>query len=285
MSFRSRRQVAAQLLAQLYRVCKLKVFNHENINSKLWFFHIAHILASATDGPIYQNKKVIVIKGEDKGKVKVLPRVYNFKGLSLETLKIASDRCGLKHISDEDFIAIINKVEDWHSKGHQRPSVKTISKSLQINAEERELCHAWNLPAIDETKPERIARRKRNKLEQKATKRRNSGAKPHSESLAQTKPWEAEGISRATYFRRQKQSHETKNSLAINKIYRSENNQSHKDEIDRLHALLDPSKEDIWGMPFDVVCYYKEKIRQLEWDRDITPSNAYFKEFQRVEVW
>jgi hypothetical protein len=38
----------------------------------------------------------------------------------------------------------------------------------------------------------------------KAEKRKANGATPHANSLSQTKPWEAEGISRSTYDRRRK---------------------------------------------------------------------------------
>jgi hypothetical protein len=40
-------------------------------------------------------------------------------------------------------------------------------------------------------------------------RRRASGSKPQEESLAKLKPWQVEGISRATWFRRQAKAHET----------------------------------------------------------------------------
>jgi hypothetical protein len=58
------------------------------------------------------------------------------------------------------------------------------------------------------SKEEYEARRKVRKAEAKRERRRAKGTKPRAEYLAnhqlsQTKPWEAEGISRATYYRRQ----------------------------------------------------------------------------------
>ena len=63
----------------------------------------------------------------------------------------------------------------------------------------------------------RQARKVRDK-DQKAAKRRAEGAKPHAESAARTKPWEAEGISRRTYYRRRQKADGTggTNSSTVN---------------------------------------------------------------------
>src|SRR5262249_36626913 len=44
--------------------------------------------------------------------------------------------------------------------------------------------------------------RKRKKRRREAVRRRANGARPHSESLSATKPWEALGMSRRTWYRR-----------------------------------------------------------------------------------
>jgi hypothetical protein len=58
--------------------------------------------------------------------------------------------------------------------------------------------------AIDKKKAARAGRRRKIKNERRARDRHAKGAKPHSQSLARTKPWERLGISRAKWFRLRK---------------------------------------------------------------------------------
>jgi hypothetical protein len=63
--------------------------------------------------------------------------------------------------------------------------------------------------ACDLTRPERIEARRKRHAEAKRNKRRASGMPPRHEwleahSVSRAKPWEAEGISRAQYYRRRK---------------------------------------------------------------------------------
>ncbi|UVO34675.1 hypothetical protein KUL72_24820 [Bradyrhizobium arachidis] len=58
--------------------------------------------------------------------------------------------------------------------------------------------------AIDKKKAARANRRRKIKNQRRARDRRAKGAKPHSQSLAQTKPWEKLGVSRAKWFRLRK---------------------------------------------------------------------------------
>ena len=50
-----------------------------------------------------------------------------------------------------------------------------------------------------------LARKQRDR-ERAARNRRKAGAKPRSQSLSQTKPWAAEGISRASWYRQRRPS-------------------------------------------------------------------------------
>lgn len=64
---------------------------------------------------------------------------------------------------------------------------------------------AWGIRTIggyDVSKSQRTTRRKRLDRERKARRRREAGATPRSCSLATTRPWLAERISRRTWFRR-----------------------------------------------------------------------------------
>jgi hypothetical protein len=61
---------------------------------------------------------------------------------------------------------------------------------------------------IDMTKDERAAARKARKRQAKREKRRKQGIKPRAEyeasAIGHGKPWEAEGVSKATWYKRQR---------------------------------------------------------------------------------
>lgn len=61
-----------------------------------------------------------------------------------------------------------------------------------------------SIGACDVSKAERVLLRKVKDRLRKQEKRRAEGAKPQAESASRTKPWEAEGISKATYYRRRR---------------------------------------------------------------------------------
>lgn len=94
-----------------------------------------------------------------------------------------------------------------------RSNSTAIGEEIELTFEERVTLRITSLRPSDV--PWRRCRRRykiernRRKRERAAAERRRRGAIPHSQSLAQTKPWEAEGVSRATWFRRQKKQRET----------------------------------------------------------------------------
>jgi len=65
----------------------------------------------------------------------------------------------------------------------------------------RTLLDIRTIGAIDVPKAEREKRRAQRKAETKRAKRRAAGMKPQAESLSSTKPWLAEGMSRAKWYR------------------------------------------------------------------------------------
>lgn len=77
---------------------------------------------------------------------------------------------------------------------------------LKVTMEERMALGLTTIGAIDCNKAARKKRRKQRDIKRKANQRRNQGAKPRAlyeaESINRTKPWQAEGISRATWYRR-----------------------------------------------------------------------------------
>jgi hypothetical protein len=81
-----------------------------------------------------------------------------------------------------------------------------VARKLDITAEAREWAGAKTIGAIDETREERQARRaderRARDRQRKRQDRLMAGATPRERSKAQTKPWEAMGISRSTYYAR-----------------------------------------------------------------------------------
>jgi hypothetical protein len=79
---------------------------------------------------------------------------------------------------------------------------RSLGNNLEIDDEDRERLQAWTIEAWNISKEQRkvLNLEKRRKAEER--RRRKAGAKSQAESDMRTKPWEADGISRATYYRR-----------------------------------------------------------------------------------
>lgn len=77
---------------------------------------------------------------------------------------------------------------------------------LRLKAEERRMLGVTTIGAIDENKAARAKRRRNLDRERKAKARRAKGSKPRTlyeaQSIAQAMPWVTEGVSRATWYRR-----------------------------------------------------------------------------------
>lgn len=112
----------------------------------------------------------------------------------------------------------------WLTAGEQRDMVgaalanpqhwkaDALAWRLRLTKEERRMLGVTTIGAIDENKAARTKRRRQLARERKAKLRRARGAKPRADyeaqSTAAAMPWIAEGISRATWYRR-KQGRET----------------------------------------------------------------------------
>jgi hypothetical protein len=94
-----------------------------------------------------------------------------------------------------------------------RSNSTAIGEEVELTFEERVSLRITSLRPSDVPwrRCRRLYKLARNhrKRERARALRRQRGAIPHSVSLAQTKPWETDGISRATWFRRQKNRRET----------------------------------------------------------------------------
>lgn len=77
---------------------------------------------------------------------------------------------------------------------------------LRLTREERTMLGITTIGAIDHAKAARTKRRRDRDRERKAAQRKAAGAVPRQQyeanSITKTKPWIAEGISRATWYRR-----------------------------------------------------------------------------------
>jgi hypothetical protein len=85
----------------------------------------------------------------------------------------------------------------------------TLAKVLNLTEAERRRLHVRTIGAVDMSKAERLQARKLRDRQNKRTKRRAKGAKPRAEYEAKSKnrikPWIALGISRATWYRQNRE--------------------------------------------------------------------------------
>ncbi|MDB5937583.1 MAG: hypothetical protein JWQ01_4927 [Massilia sp.] len=95
----------------------------------------------------------------------------------------------------------------------QRWTADGLAWRLRLTKEQRTMLGITTIGAIDESKAMRAKRRKQLDRQRKENARRAQGIKPRAtyehQSLSKAKPWEVEGISRASWYRRRKQAAET----------------------------------------------------------------------------
>jgi hypothetical protein len=79
----------------------------------------------------------------------------------------------------------------------------------RVTNQERTLIGLTTIGAIDHGKAARTKRRRQRERERRQCDRRKAGSLPRAEylaaSISRSKPWEAQGISRATWYRRQRE--------------------------------------------------------------------------------
>ena len=86
---------------------------------------------------------------------------------------------------------------------------REIGKRLRVTREEWVRLKLKTILPFDMTDEEIAEFRKAKKRARDLRRRRAAGSKPHAGSLARLKPWKAESISHATWFRKQSKEHET----------------------------------------------------------------------------
>lgn len=96
--------------------------------------------------------------------------------------------------------AIVNK-RHW--------SADQLAWRLRLTAADREALGVTTIGAIDRGKGARTKRRKERERQRKANQRRAAGIKPRDQyeasAISRAKPWKAEGISRASWYRRKRE--------------------------------------------------------------------------------
>jgi len=115
---------------------------------------------------------------------------------------------------NRDGLSLVEACALLHDGRHIRPRRRAdaLAKWLGVDRAMREELKLRTIGAIGFNKAARTRARKRKDKERKAARRREAGAKPHSQSAARTQRWKADGMSRAAWYRRQRQARETDSS-------------------------------------------------------------------------
>lgn len=108
----------------------------------------------------------------------------------------------------------------WLTLGEQREMISSaianarawkadqLAWRYRVTREERTMLGLTTIGAVDHAKAARTKRRRERERQRKAMKRREAGAVPRNEyeagSTRSSRPWDLEGVSRATWYRRQK---------------------------------------------------------------------------------
>jgi hypothetical protein len=190
------RRLAAWILADLVRLAAVQRAGGKSLNVGAWLAVGANILSSAPPG-------------RESGACGAPERF----GLTYEHLFIFAERCRLNSSAD-DIQRQVAVTLEWRAaesarigRPHHVPmSPDTIGKLLGVTEGERSAAGARNIgTACGSREAREAAARERNKARQRI-RRREAGKMTREEylrrSLSKSKPWEAEGISRAQWYRR-----------------------------------------------------------------------------------
>jgi hypothetical protein len=187
------RRLSALILAQLYRVSiYMQEVCGEILDADEWLEVFANILSSAPPGKHYIGRRAEKVQ----------------LGLSYHSLAEACVR-GRIRATDMQIQQQVEKTTNWRKLLAERAGKPvlfpmkpdTIGRKLGITPPIRNACYAWNLGTYGGSPQDRRqASRERDKLRNRAN-REAAGAKPRNQSLSQTKPWDAMGISRSSWYR------------------------------------------------------------------------------------
>jgi hypothetical protein len=94
----------------------------------------------------------------------------------------------------------------------RKVGARRLGERMRISNQERERLKLKTIKPFDMTDKQLAEQRKANDRARKKRRRLAEGSKSRERSLARQKPWEAEGIHRATWFRRRKRGGATNSS-------------------------------------------------------------------------
>lgn len=197
-----RRIWASRRLAELYRLAQHRREYGVAIDEAPWACALAATLQAASRGPYRVRKGAVSTwRGLDVQELAEAMRKSGFPALGLVDLAGEAGDC---------LRLVIDRIERAkRSARHREARGDKLGRWIRLTSEERIFCRITSMLAIDETEDERKARNAETKRERDRNRQRAQRARKHisreqyeAGSLGKSKPWEAEGVSRATYFRR-----------------------------------------------------------------------------------
>ena len=158
---------------------------------------------------IFTSRYGQTLPDDDSGRDDLLIAAHTIAGLGGEVAKHivawAAMWCPWLPKAEAEAIAgrVIANVHRWRAD--------TLAWRLRLTYAERTTLVVTTIGAVDANQAERLKRRKERAAAARRLARRR---KPRSQSTSRSKPWEALGISRATWYRRRQPVHETNMSTA-----------------------------------------------------------------------
>jgi hypothetical protein len=117
----------------------------------------------------------------------------------------------LPELDDDDSLDILIK---GIGKGRKR-GADQIARALGVTYEMRTFLDLRTIGACDMSKKQRDAIQRQKEAADKRWKREQAGAKPQAESARRNKPWELDGVSESTCYRREKRDAENAANDAV----------------------------------------------------------------------
>ncbi len=212
------RRRAAQRRSEIIRLAMIRRQNSVSVDFSHFAYALASAIGSGTPGryPVGSAGQWRTAPGLDVMSLADAMRAAGFRGLDLK---------------GDDGDRLANAIEDFHALAddprHSGLSGAVLGRLLHLTAEERTHCDIRSLEATDETVADRRARARAGKLErdrERQRARRAGTSKPHAASAEHRKPWEAEGISRSTFYKRRSNGPPAPPEVATSATNQSEGN-------------------------------------------------------------
>jgi hypothetical protein len=108
-----------------------------------------------------------------------------------------------------------SEITEEASISRKHLTADSLARFLGVTYADRQTLCLTTIGSVNVKKGARKELRRRNDRLYQERRRRERGARPHSESLSRTKPWEAMKMSRAKWYRQRTMRRETDSSAAI----------------------------------------------------------------------